>query len=287
MKTRLLLIGTMMLALFTISYAQQGVAINTTGAAPDPTAILDVSSTTKGLLIPRLTDLQMYGITNPSKGLFVYNTDCRCFYYYDLGWEKIVNSTANYQIRDEDGDSYMTFRYTSGDDDTLRIFFENEEKYRISSQAIEPVNNNQSVFFGEGAGGNNPSFGNVFIGYQTGYNSTGGIFNTGAGYQVLNKNTSGTANTAFGGMALSGNTTGTRNTAMGWGSQQYGKTGTYNTSAGYESLMYSKGGFNIAIGFAAMYYDSTGNNNVAIGSYALRNSGSSFNNTAVGFATLY
>lgn len=35
----------------------QGVAINTTGAAPAPTALLDISSVTHGLLIPRMNDM--------------------------------------------------------------------------------------------------------------------------------------------------------------------------------------------------------------------------------------
>ena len=36
-------------------YSQQGVSINTAGTAADPSAMLDVSSTSKGLLIPRVS----------------------------------------------------------------------------------------------------------------------------------------------------------------------------------------------------------------------------------------
>jgi len=53
------------------SYAQTGVAINTTGADPDPSAMLDVSSTEKGLLIPRMTQAQRTAIALPAKGLLV------------------------------------------------------------------------------------------------------------------------------------------------------------------------------------------------------------------------
>ena len=66
------------------SYAQTGVAINTTGNDPDTSAMLDVSSTEKGLLIPRMTEAQRTGIALPAKGLLVYQNDgTEGFYYYD------------------------------------------------------------------------------------------------------------------------------------------------------------------------------------------------------------
>ena len=57
-------------------YAQNGVAINFTGAAADPSAALDVSSTTQGFLPPRMTYGQRQLITNPATGLIVFCTDC-------------------------------------------------------------------------------------------------------------------------------------------------------------------------------------------------------------------
>jgi len=56
--------------------AQGGVAVNTSGAAPDASAYFDVSGTNKGVLIPRLTTVERNAIVNPAKGLFIYNTDC-------------------------------------------------------------------------------------------------------------------------------------------------------------------------------------------------------------------
>ncbi|MEO6253694.1 MAG: hypothetical protein ABIO79_10325, partial [Ferruginibacter sp.] len=52
--------------------AQQNVGIGTT--SPDPSAQLDISSTTKGLLIPRMTGTQRNAIASPIKGLMVYQT---------------------------------------------------------------------------------------------------------------------------------------------------------------------------------------------------------------------
>ena len=57
-------------------YAQNGVGINPTGAAADPSAALDVSATTKGFLPPRMTRTQRDGILNPATGLVVFCTNC-------------------------------------------------------------------------------------------------------------------------------------------------------------------------------------------------------------------
>ncbi|MFQ3578946.1 MAG: hypothetical protein SNJ71_02240 [Bacteroidales bacterium] len=62
-----------------VGFSQVG--INTT--SPDPAAELHVVSTSNntGVLIPTLTDAQMSGIANPTKGLLVYNTTRNRFMY--------------------------------------------------------------------------------------------------------------------------------------------------------------------------------------------------------------
>ncbi|WP_345080372.1 hypothetical protein [Nemorincola caseinilytica] len=62
----------------------QGMALNTTGSTADNSAMLDVASTTKGILIPRMTQAQRTAITTPAEGLMVYQTDVtKGFYYYN------------------------------------------------------------------------------------------------------------------------------------------------------------------------------------------------------------
>lgn len=56
--------------------AQGGVAINAGGSLPDSSAVLDVSSFSKGLLMPRMSITQRNAIAKPATGLFVFNTDC-------------------------------------------------------------------------------------------------------------------------------------------------------------------------------------------------------------------
>lgn len=61
----------------------QGIAINEDGTDPDGSAILDVSSSDKGFLAPRMTTTQRGGITSPVQGLIVYDTDENYYYQYD------------------------------------------------------------------------------------------------------------------------------------------------------------------------------------------------------------
>src|ERR1700744_4131346 len=72
------------------TYAQ-GVAVNADGSAADASAMLDVKSTTKGLLTPRMTSAQRTGITAPAVGLLVYQTDAPEGFYYNSasGWVMI------------------------------------------------------------------------------------------------------------------------------------------------------------------------------------------------------
>ena len=74
----------MMFFSFNKSSAQGGAAINTTGNPADPSAMLDISSTTKGILIPRMTEAQRLAISSPATGLMVYETDVTPgFWYYN------------------------------------------------------------------------------------------------------------------------------------------------------------------------------------------------------------
>ena len=52
------------------------VSINADGTQPDNSAMLDISSPNKGVLIPRLSFAQLNAIANPAEGLIVYCTDC-------------------------------------------------------------------------------------------------------------------------------------------------------------------------------------------------------------------
>ena len=59
-----------------IARAIAQVGINTDSSAPDSSAMLDVKSTNKGFLPPRMTSAQRNAIVNPADGLMVICTDC-------------------------------------------------------------------------------------------------------------------------------------------------------------------------------------------------------------------
>jgi uncharacterized protein (TIGR02145 family) len=79
--------------LFTLTGMAQNVGIGTT--TPAASAQLDVSSTTKGFLPPRLTAAQRTAISSPTNGLLVYQTDYPSgLYYFNSGvWSSVATPT--------------------------------------------------------------------------------------------------------------------------------------------------------------------------------------------------
>lgn len=75
----------------------QNVAItDDSGYSADASAMLDVKSTDKGLLIPRLTQAQRNAIGTPATGLMIYQTNITPgFYYYNgSGWIEVRGAAA-------------------------------------------------------------------------------------------------------------------------------------------------------------------------------------------------
>ena len=105
--------------LATLASKAQNAAINSTGTAPDASAMLDVSSTTKGILTPRMTAVQRAAIASPATGLLVYQTNgTDGFYYYDgavwsaLGggssYPSIINAETSISSTSISAGSYTT-----------------------------------------------------------------------------------------------------------------------------------------------------------------------------------
>jgi hypothetical protein len=196
--------------------------------------MLDVKSTTGGLLIPRMTELDRNDITNPATGLLVYQTDdTPGFYYFDGTSWGLIGSGA-FAIDD------LWDGKTGG----------------------------FSVFLGEDAGVNDDGTtnSNVAVGFKALYSNTDGAHNTGIGYRALYFNISGDKNTVNGYRASHSNTSGDRNTVYGFQSDFYNKTGANNTIIGYEAGMginnYNKSG-SVFLGYQAGYSE-TGDNKLYI-----------------------
>lgn len=81
MKNHFLKIVVVMLFIHTYSFGQVGIGTTT----PNASSILDITSTTAGLLTPRMTETQKNAIVSPATGLLIYQTNATAGYYYYNG----------------------------------------------------------------------------------------------------------------------------------------------------------------------------------------------------------
>ncbi len=103
MKTfKLVLIFQLLAVTFMFSQTQTIIgnqtSINQDESAPDDSAILDVSSTDKGMLLPRMTTAQRTIIASPATDLLVFDTDFnQFFYYYGGSWVALSTGVMTWQ----------------------------------------------------------------------------------------------------------------------------------------------------------------------------------------------
>ena len=167
----------------------QSVGINSTGAVPDVSAMLDVNHPNKGLLVPRvaLTATNVAApVTTPATSLLVYNTattaDVTPGYYYWSGtaWQRLATGSSG-------GGTAWLLTGNAGTDGTNFIGTTDNVPFNVR------VNNQK-------AGRVDNISGNTFWGYQAGLNTIGGG-NTANGINALFSNTTGGGNTALGSFA--------------------------------------------------------------------------------------
>jgi hypothetical protein len=74
-------------------FGQNNVGIGTT--TPDASSILELQSTSQGVLVPRMTTAQRLAVATPANGLLVYDITVGCFFYYDTPnttWQNLCSS---------------------------------------------------------------------------------------------------------------------------------------------------------------------------------------------------
>lgn len=272
MKSKILLSLTFSMMVMGAIAQKDNVGIGTT--KPDQSAVLDISSSNKGLLTPRMSLQQRNNIQNPATGLIVYQTDLLSgFYFYDgKEWKSMASETGAKSIADAfnwglTGNSLTTtgtnFIGTT-DNVSLAIKVNNQTSGLISTD-----NGTLQAFYGYQAGNfeGNTGLANTAFGFRALKSNTSGKFNLGIGTQALNSNTSGENNVAFGTNALYTNTTGSLNVAIGTNALFNNTIGFSNIAIGNDALKGVAGsnpGGNIAIG-AGAGQNAIGNSNLFIG----------------------
>jgi len=263
---------------------------------PNASALLDMESTAKGILIPRMTSTQRLAIASPAIGLLVYQTNGTTgFYFYGTtGWVALKVTTW----QKKGNNIYYTNGFVgignnnpaypldvTGDINTATGSYLRNNGVRILRDNALSGDNN--VFLGDYADtASSPGFRNTAVGsFSLSVNT--GAYNTAFGSTSLKSNTTGTSNTAIGEKALQNNTTGIGNVALGSGALYTNTTSSDNVAVGYQSLNANTDGVqNTGVGYHSLYANNTGESNSAFGFNALVSTTTGNNNTAAGVAAL-
>jgi hypothetical protein len=192
-------------ALPTLGFAQVGVGTS----SPDASAALEVSSTTKGFLPPRMTATQRAAISSPATGMMVYQTDGTAGLYVYSGSAWIAQ--AEWYVAPDASTSYFSLNKPAN----------------VASGALNNLGIGTTALNALTDGDNNTA-----LGYDAAKAMTSNGNSTAVGYSALSEATGG-GNTALGRAAGSGVTSGTNNTLIGNQSDVASNNLTNATALGY------------------------------------------------------
>ena len=281
--------------------AAQGVAIGAGNPTPAASAILDLQSTTQGLLPPRMTTTQRTAIAAPATGLVVYDTTVGAVFVRTASaWVQLGGGGTGWNLTGNAGtDSLVNYLGTS--DDRPLVFRINNQRagyvqrgyqntalgyQAFSNPATGAINATafgyQALFASQGA--SNTAIGSLALSSPSQNSSA----NTAVGREALKSATTGGNNTAVGSTALLTTTTGHDNCAWGYGALRDNTTGNFNIAGGIASSdKNTSGSYNISFGYTALQQNTTGSSNIAIGARALRLNTIRSGLIAIGDSALY
>jgi hypothetical protein len=283
-----ILLGLCMLLMTSSFTYGQNVGIN--NSTPHAKALLDLTSTDKGMLAPRLTQVQRIAMFPApdltAKGMLVYQTDnAQGFYYYDgTSWNFLGANGTDWSLTGNSGTSANTNFIGTTDNNDLSVKTNSIEAIRIKDNqhvgigTATPLQkldvrgsinilvdssyriNNIAVVSTRGGT-------NTFLGPYSGISNNTGVWNSFTGNYAGANNTGGFDNSFYGGNSGFFNTTGSGNAFYGNGSGFKNTTGSQNTFIGKEAAL------NI----------TTGSNNTAVGTYAGVDLNTGSQNTYLGY----
>ncbi|KUG06715.1 beta strand repeat-containing protein [Solirubrum puertoriconensis] len=237
-----------------------GVGIGSASFTPDGSALLELRSTTQGILAPRMTSAQRTAIANPAPGLLVYQTDGML-----LGlWQNQGTAAApNWQrVGDGLGNHAATQNLNLG---TYKLVNGSSSGIGVSSMGgLElGTSTGNNILIGSSAGLNLSSgLYNLFVGHQAGANNTTGSANHFNGFASGLSNTTGSVNYFSGYMTGQDNTTASGNHFVGYQAGWRNTIGVQNQFSGFQSGYNSTtGSSNYFDGYQSGYANTTGSNN--------------------------
>ncbi len=249
------------------STIQAQVAISTDNSSPDASAMLDVKSSDKGILIPRMATTQRTNVTSPATGLLVYDNTTNSFWYHNgTDWVELIEGLHN-SIADADNDTKI-----QADEDSIRFEIMGSERLVLKQNAngetmLNLPNSNDNIHLGENAGLNSIAHNNVLIGGEAGLNIIEGNHSTYIGNKA-GFSSNGSANTFIGSTAGRLSTTGFLNVAVGYSagnsSNGYNNVFLGNRSGPQSPALVANGINNTIIG-ALAGFNLSGSGNVFLG----------------------
>jgi hypothetical protein len=264
------------------------VSINTDGSTPDGSAMLEVKSTTKGMLIPRMTVAERNNISLPATGLLVYQVDANAGFYYYTGaaWQYLPASVSISSIQDANGDTKVQVE-KNPNEDIIRFDIGGTETMTLTGSRLELKSPLFNINIGENSGTSDSSgTRNTAVGYQTLMYNKWGYDNAAFGFEALRSNMT-YCNTAFGSYALRANGVGLNNTAAGYRALMSNQGGNENTAVGSDALRSNIGSWNTASGANALKSNTSGNYNTAFGRFALFSNKGNDRSTAIGHGAMH
>jgi len=97
-----------LILVFHHSLYSQGVGICDDYIVADPSSILELRSTTQGVLVPRVTTTQRDSIVSPANGLLIFNTSTSSFNFHHEGWRIIGAYGAHGHSSTDAGSNVIT-----------------------------------------------------------------------------------------------------------------------------------------------------------------------------------
>lgn len=258
--------------------SSQNIAINEDGSAPDPSAMLDISSTNKGILVPRL--ITHTAIAAPATGLLVYNTTTSTFWFFNgTDWIEITFPVA--EIRDADSDTWVTVEYTA-DEDIIRFGAASDtSQMHFDGKTLHWTNNN--IFIGDQSGALNSGENNTYLGFRTGSNVNAGSRSVVIGSRAAETATSLSDQLIIGFQAGSSLTNPSdANTFIGGSAGRNAITTRFNTFVGTKAGLLATGNDNTFIGDRAGERVTSATQNTYVGGMAGARNKTGNYNVAIG-----